>query len=81
MWTKKHRQIYRRESNGYPSDLKDAEWAWPEPLILRLRQAATTQDRHAGGDERHSLFVAHRLPMRLLAAWQLSATPDCLQNL
>jgi hypothetical protein len=23
----KHRRIYRREGNGYPSDLRDAEWA------------------------------------------------------
>jgi transposase len=33
MWTKEHRRIYRREGNGYPSDLKDAEWARLEPLI------------------------------------------------
>jgi putative transposase len=28
-----HRRIYRREGNGYPSDLKDAEGARLEPLI------------------------------------------------
>ena len=22
----KHRRIYRREGNGYPSDLRDAKW-------------------------------------------------------
>jgi transposase len=33
MWTKGHRRIYRREGNGYPSDLKDAECARLEPLI------------------------------------------------
>ena len=27
---------------------------------------ATAQDRHAGGDERHSLFAAHRRPWRYL---------------
>jgi transposase len=26
-------RIYRREDDGYPSDLRDAEWARPEPLI------------------------------------------------
>ena len=33
MWTEEHRRIYRREGDGYPSDLRDAEWAWLEPLI------------------------------------------------
>jgi transposase len=33
MWTREHRQIYRREGNGFPSDLRDAEWARLEPLI------------------------------------------------
>ena len=28
-----HRRIYRREGDGYPSDLRDAEWARLEPLI------------------------------------------------
>jgi transposase len=35
MWTEEHRRIYRREGNGYPSDLRDAEWARLEPLILQ----------------------------------------------
>src|SRR3954453_15456495 len=33
MWTQEHRRIYRREGDGYPSDLRDAEWAQLEPLI------------------------------------------------
>src|SRR5262249_50659725 len=33
MWTEMHRRIYRREGNGYPSDLRDAEWTRLEPLI------------------------------------------------
>jgi hypothetical protein len=33
VWTEKHRRIYRREGGGYPSDLRDAEWARLEPLI------------------------------------------------
>ena len=27
MWTGEQRRIYRRESDGYPSDLRDVEWA------------------------------------------------------
>jgi putative transposase len=33
MWAEAHRRTYRREGDGYPSDLRDAEWARPEPLI------------------------------------------------
>jgi len=33
MWTEEQRRIYRREGGGYPSDLRDAEWARLEPLI------------------------------------------------
>jgi len=33
MWTEAHRRTYRREGDGYPSDLRDAEWARLEPLI------------------------------------------------
>jgi len=35
MWTAEHRRTYRREGEGYPSDLRDAEWARLEPLIPR----------------------------------------------
>src|SRR5690242_16734712 len=37
MWTEEHRRTYRREGNGYPSDLRDAEWARLEPLIPPAR--------------------------------------------
>ncbi|SRR5712691_2551307 len=33
MWTEEHRRTYRREGEGYRSDLRDAEWARLEPLI------------------------------------------------
>jgi transposase len=33
MWTEEHRRTYRQEGDGYPSDLRDAEWARLEPLI------------------------------------------------
>src|SRR5215813_1166719 len=37
MWTEEHRRIYRREGGGYPSDLREAEWARLEPLIPPAR--------------------------------------------
>ena len=37
MWTEGQRRIYRREGEGYPSDLRDAEWARLEPLIPPAR--------------------------------------------
>jgi hypothetical protein len=45
MWTEEHRRRYRREGEGYPSDLRDAEWArsmasgaiWAE-LHMALRE-------------------------------------------
>ena len=37
MWTEEQRRIYRREGDGYPSDLLDAEWAQLEPLIPPAR--------------------------------------------
>ena len=35
MWTEEHRRVYRREDDGYPSDLRVAERARLEPLILK----------------------------------------------
>jgi putative transposase len=37
MWTEEQRRIYRREGDGYPSNLKDAEWARLAPLIPPAR--------------------------------------------
>jgi putative transposase len=37
MWTEEQRRIYRREGDGYPSDLRDAEWVQQEPLIPPAR--------------------------------------------
>ena len=37
MWTEGQRRIYRREGEGYPSNLRDAEWARLEPLIPPAR--------------------------------------------
>lgn len=33
MWTLEHRETYKREGPGFPSDLTDAEWAVLGPLI------------------------------------------------
>jgi transposase len=33
MWTDEHREIYRREGTGFPSDLTDGEWLRLAPLI------------------------------------------------
>src|SRR6516164_5068347 len=37
LWTEEHRRIYRREGKGYPSDLRDAEWARLAPMIPPAR--------------------------------------------
>jgi putative transposase len=37
MWTEEQRLIYRREGDGYPTDLRDAEWARLEPMIPPAR--------------------------------------------
>jgi transposase len=37
MWTEEQRRIYRREGDGYPSDLRNTEWARLEPLIPSAR--------------------------------------------
>jgi transposase len=37
MWTEEQRRIYRRDGDGRPSDLRDAEWARLEPTILPAR--------------------------------------------
>lgn len=33
MWTDQHRATYKREAQGYPSDLSDDEWTRLAPLI------------------------------------------------
>jgi transposase len=38
MWTEKQRRIYPREDDGYPRDLRDAAWAWLEPMIPPARR-------------------------------------------
>ena len=44
MWTEEQHRIYRREGDGYPSDLQNTEWAQLEQLIPSAR-AATREMR------------------------------------
>jgi len=37
MWTEEQRRTYRRDGDGYPSDLRDGEWARLEPMIPPAR--------------------------------------------
>lgn len=82
MWAEEHRRTYRREGDGYPSDLRDAEWARLEPLI----PGATPGGRPRKTDMRAAMNAILYLlrtgcPWRYLAARQLSATLDGLQYL
>ena len=54
--------------HGYPSDLRGCGVGAAGAADPRAARRATSQDRHAGGDERHPLPAAHRLPMALPAA-------------
>ena len=49
MWTEEHRRIYRREGAGYPSDIRDAEWARLEPMIPPARPRKTDMRSDAVG--------------------------------
>jgi hypothetical protein len=76
------RRIYRRESNSYPSDLRDARWARLAPLIPE----GSPGGRPRKTDMRAAMnailyFAAHRLPLALSAPRQLSAPLDRLQHL
>jgi hypothetical protein len=51
------------EGESYSSDLRDAKWARLEPMIAPAARWVAAQDRNAGGDEHHSLFAAHQLPL------------------
>src|SRR5271169_1383642 len=82
MWTEEHRRTYRREGEGYPSDLRDAEWARLDPLIPK----ASRGGRPRKTDMRAAMnaifyLAAHRLSVALPAARRLSAALDGLQHL
>ena len=66
MCTEEHRRIYRREGNGYPTDLRDAEWARLAPLIPETSLGWRPRKTDMRGDERPLLFAAHWQPLRYL---------------
>jgi len=76
MWTEEQRRIYRREGDGYPSTcgMRSGHGWSADPQGVAGR--ATAQDRHAGGDERRSLFAAHPLPLALPATRRVSGALD-----
>ena len=59
MWTEEHRRICRREVNGYPTDLRDAEWAWLAPLIPEARRV---------GDRARPTCARRRTPSSICCA-------------
>jgi Transposase DDE domain len=65
----------RARSAGCGVDAAGAADPWSDT------RRPTAQDGHAGGDERHSLPAAHRLPVALPTARRLSAPLDSLQHL
>src|ERR1700682_2198358 len=79
MWTEEHRRTYRREGDGYPSDLRNAEWARLEPLIPK----ASPGGRPRKTDMRAAMnaIFAHRPSVALPAARRLSAPLDGLRHL
>jgi putative transposase len=82
MWTEEHRRIDRREGSGYPSDLREAEWARLAPLIPE----ASPGGRPRKTDMRaamNGIFYLLRTgwPWRLSAPRQFSAPLDRLQHL
>src|SRR6516225_9201576 len=59
MWTKEHHRICRREVNGYPTDLRDAEWVWLAPLIPEARRV---------GDRARPTCARRRTPSSICCA-------------
>ena len=81
MWTEEQRRIYRREGEGYPSDLRDAEWARLGPLIPPARPGGRPRKTDMRAAMNAILYLLHRLSLALPAARELSATFDGLQYL
>ena len=57
MWTEEQRRIYRREGEGYPNDLRDAEWARLEPLIPPARPGGRPRKTDMRAAMTHALVV------------------------
>jgi putative transposase len=84
MWTEEHRRIYQREGNGYPSDLRDAEWARLAPLIPEASPGGRPRktDMRAAMNAIYylPLSAARWLPIALSAPREISAPLDRLQH-
>ena len=78
MWREEQCRIYRREGDGYPSDLRDAEWARLEPMIPPARPGQTDM-RVAMNAILYLLRTG--CPLALLAARRVSAALDGVQHL
>lgn len=50
MWTRQHRETYKRLGGRYPSDLTDEEWALLKPLIPAAKPGG--RPRHTDMRER-----------------------------
>jgi transposase len=75
MWTEAQRRIYRRDGDGCPSDLRNAEWARLEPLI----PAASTGGRPRKTDTRAAMNAILYL-MRTGCPWRYlprDSLPPC----
>jgi putative transposase len=76
MWTEEHRRTYRREGEGYPSDLRDAEWARLEPLIPKASPGGRPRKTDMWAAMNAILYL-----LRTRCPWRLSAPLDGLQHL
>jgi transposase len=76
MWTEEHRRTYRREGEGYPSDLRDAEWARLEPLIPK----ASPGGRSRKTDMRAAMNAILYL-LRTGCPWRYLTIPDVAMHL
>jgi len=45
MWTKERRHTYKLDTDRYPSDLTDDEWARLEPLIPPPKPGAASEPK------------------------------------
>jgi hypothetical protein len=82
MWRQEQRRIYRREGDGYPSYLRDAEWARLEPLIPKRSPGRRPRKTDMRAAIKAILYLLrNRLPLALSGARQLSDALNGLQHL
>jgi hypothetical protein len=80
MWTEEHRRIYRREGNGYPSDLRDAEWARLAPLIPEASPGGRPRKTDMRATKNAIFYLLRTVPLALSAPREISAPLDRLQH-